>query len=280
MPHFRCGPRPLPRAWPMTCSTEAWDGAAGTEKAGKVMAERSNKLGSVKEALEDIASAGDAARVQLHLLFMGVRDRKGELETNLERLEGELDRGIEQAMKTAATKTRQLTKSLKDILGHQASQQGVLVHAIMTEPAGACSLGDPLHRTAQLMWDLDCGVVPVVDAQGRLSGILTDRDICMAAYTKALPLTAIRVEEVMTTQVVTCAPSDSVERAVGLMEDHQVRRLAVVTAERRLVGMLSLSDIAQASEALPRPDAQRVIWELLRAVSKRRTASEPDRSSS
>jgi CBS domain-containing protein len=243
------------------------------------MAERSNKLGSVKEALEDIASAGDAARVQLHLLFMGVRDRKGELETNLERLEGELDRGIEQAMKTAATKTRQLTKSLKDILGQQAAQQGVLVHAIMTEPASACSLGDSLHRAAQLMWDLDCGVVPVV-AQGRLSGILTDRDICMAAYTKALPLTAIRVEEVMTTQVVTCAPSDSVERAVGLMEDHQVRRLAVVTPERRLVGMLSLSDIAQASDALPRQDAQRVIWELLRAVSKRRPASGPDRSTS
>lgn len=244
------------------------------------MAERGNKLGSVKEALEDIASAGDAARVQLHLLFMGVRDRKGEIETNLERLEQELDRGIEQAMKTAATKTRQLTKSLKDILGQQAPQPGVLVHTIMTEPVGACSLGDPLHRAAQLMWDLDCGVVPVVDAQRHLVGILTDRDICMAAYTKALPLSAIRVEEVMTTQVVTCAPSDPVERAIGLMEDHQVRRLAVVTAERRLVGMLSLSDIAQASDALARQDAQRVLSELLRAVSKRRTEPEPDRSTS
>jgi CBS domain-containing protein len=244
------------------------------------MAQRSSKLGSVKEALEDIASAGDAARVQLHLLFMGVRDRKDEIETNLERLEDELDRGIEQAMKTAATKTRQLTKSLKDILGSQAPQHGGLVHAIMTGPAGACSADEPLQRAAQLMWDLDCGVVPVVDAEGRLAGILTDRDICMAAYTKALPLTAIRVDEVMTTQVVTCAPSDPIERAVGLMEDHQLRRLAVVTAERRLVGMLSLSDIAQASEALPRQDAQRVLSELLRAVSKRRTASEPDRTKS
>ena len=244
------------------------------------MGERSNKLGSVKEALEDIASAGDAARVQLQLLFMGVRDRKGEIETNLERLEDELDRGIEQAMKTAATKTRQLTKSLKDILGTHAPQPGVLVHAIMSEPAAACVLGDPLHRAAQLMWDLDCGVVPVVDSEGRLSGILTDRDICMAAYTKGLPLSAMRVDEVMTKPVVSCAPSDPVEHAVGLMEDHQVRRLAVVTAEQRLVGIISLSDVAQASEALPRQDGQRVVSELMRAVSKRRTPSEPEHASS
>jgi CBS domain-containing protein len=244
------------------------------------MAERNNKLGSVKEALEDIASAGDAARVQLHLLFMGVRDKKGEIETNLERLEDELDRGIEQAMKTAATKTRQLTKSLKDILGQHAPQPGVLVHSIMSDPVGACALGDPLHRAAQLMWDLDCGVVPVVDAEGRLAGILTDRDICMAAYTKGLPLSAIRVEQVMTTQVVSCAPSDTIERAVGLLEDHQVRRLAVVASDGHLVGMLSLSDIALAADALPRQDAQRIVSELLRAVSKRRGASEPDRASS
>ena len=244
------------------------------------MGERSNKLGSVREALEDIASAGDAARVQLQLLFMGVRDRKGEIETNLERLEDELDRGLEQAMKTAATKTRQLTKSLKDILGQHAPQPGVLVHAIMSEPAGACSLGEPLQRAAQLMWDLDCGVVPIVDADGRLAGILTDRDICMAAYTKGLPLSAIRVDDVMNKQVVSCAPSDHLEHAIGLMEDHQVRRLAVVTAERRLVGIVSLSDVAQASEALPRQDGQRVVSELLRAVSKRRAPSEPDRSTS
>ena len=124
------------------------------------MSERHIKLGSLKDALEEIAAAGDAARLQLHLLLTSVRDRKS---TSLEHLERDLDRGIEQAVHAATAKTRQLTKSLKDLLGHASRAEGTTVQTLMTREIRSCSKEEPLYRAAQIMWDLDCGVAPVVD---------------------------------------------------------------------------------------------------------------------
>jgi CBS domain-containing protein len=238
------------------------------------MPERHKKLGSLKDALEEIAAAGDTARLQLHLLLMSVRERKGDLSVSLENLERDLDRGIEQAVQTATTKTRALTKNLKDLLKHVGSApQGMSVQSIMTPEVRACAEHEPLHRAAQIMWDLDCGVVPVVDGAGKLCGVITDRDICMAAYTKGLPLGAIRVGEVMSRQLYSCRPSDTLERAASAMAEHQVRRLPVTDADGRPIGMLSLSDLANNAQGLSIDDVQRVVFQLLRAVSKRRRSS-------
>jgi len=59
---------------------------------------------------------------------------------------------------------------------------------VMTKTVRSCSAGDSLQRAAQLMWEGDCGSVPVVDSDNRVVGILTDRDIAMAAYTQGRPL--------------------------------------------------------------------------------------------
>ena len=61
------------------------------------------------------------------------------------------------------------------------------------------------------MWDHDCGCAPVVDGHGRLAGIITDRDICMAAYTQGMPLEAIPVERAMSARVVSCMRGDDLE---------------------------------------------------------------------
>ena len=59
---------------------------------------------------------------------------------------------------------------------------------LMTKDVKACSQHDSLNRAAQLMWENDCGSVPVVDSDSKVVGMLTDRDICMAAYTKGIAL--------------------------------------------------------------------------------------------
>lgn len=241
------------------------------------MSERHIKLGSLKEALEEIVAAGDAARLQLHLLLTSVRERRGDLSSSLEHLEHDLDRGIEQAVHAATAKTRQLTKMLKDLIGPASRAPGISVQTIMTREIRSCSKDEPLYRAAQVMWDLDCGVAPVVDADGKLCGIITDRDICMAAYTKGVALGSIRVEDVMTRRVQACHPNDSLERAASLMAEHQVRRLPVTDTDGRPIGLLSLSDLVASAEGFGLEDAQRIVFQLLRSVSKRRRSSRVDK---
>lgn len=125
----------------------------------------------------------------------------------------------------------------------------------MTSPVFTCRVGDDLNAAAALMWDHDCGAVPVVDDEGRLVGILTDRDACMAAYTRGQRFGEIGVETVMSRQLATCRPDDPLSLAEELMQTHQVRRIPVVDAENRPIGLLSLNDLARDS---PRPSpAQR-----------------------
>lgn len=121
------------------------------------------------------------------------------------------------------------------------------VHEVMSRVAATCRMDDSLNRAAQLMWERDCGFLPVVD-EGRVVGVVTDRDACMAAYTKGLLLAAIRVADVMSRQVKSCRPDESLDEARERMAHHQVRRLPVVE-DGHLVGVLSLNDIALAAQA-------------------------------
>ncbi len=119
------------------------------------------------------------------------------------------------------------------------------VQALMSATPLTCHESDSLNRAAQLMWEHDCGCVPVVDHLDHVVGIVTDRDICMGAYTQGRPLEEILVSSVCSRAVRTCAPDDSLDKAEGLMIKHQVRRLAVTEPDGHLVGVLSLSDLAR-----------------------------------
>jgi CBS domain-containing protein len=119
------------------------------------------------------------------------------------------------------------------------------VEDLMSRPAYTCSPTDSLNTAAQLMWERDCGAIPVVDEMGELVGIVTDRDICMAAYTQGKQLHAIPVAVAMTRQVYWCKPGDSIETAERLMRENRVRRVPVVDGSKRPVGLLSLDDLAR-----------------------------------
>lgn len=118
------------------------------------------------------------------------------------------------------------------------------VRDIMTTPVHACRVGDPANEAARLMWERNCGAIPVVQEEGRVVGIITDRDLCMAAYTQGRPLASILVETAMARRVYCCRADDTVGDALAVMRDHEVRRLPVVDEDGRLVGLLSLDDLA------------------------------------
>ena len=117
---------------------------------------------------------------------------------------------------------------------------------IMTRDVRCCNTADMLARAAQLMWDHDIGALPVVDDGGRVIGMITDRDICMAAYTRGQPLAEMFVGDVMSTKVVTCVDTATDKEAARLMASGQIRRIPVVDANRNVVGIVSLNDLALA----------------------------------
>lgn len=119
------------------------------------------------------------------------------------------------------------------------------IQEIMSRPAITCRSTDTLHTAAQLMWDHDCGTVPVTDEAGRLVGIVTDRDICMSTYTRGRAPQQISVADAMAKQVFSCRSDEPVSQAEQLMSDYQIRRVPVVDYDDQLVGVLSLNDITR-----------------------------------
>ncbi|MDP1570922.1 MAG: CBS domain-containing protein [Vicinamibacterales bacterium] len=119
------------------------------------------------------------------------------------------------------------------------------VHEIMTAPAVTCGPHDSLAAAARLMWDYDCGILPIVDPHGRVTGVITDRDITIAVASRPYHASEIPVNSVSTGRVYGVDPTDHVEAALELMGAKHVRRLPVLDAAGTLKGMLSLSDLAK-----------------------------------
>jgi CBS domain-containing protein len=127
----------------------------------------------------------------------------------------------------------------------------VEVEQLMTRKVTVCTDADTLNRAAQLMWESDCGCIPVIsaDGDGAVVGIITDRDIAMAAYTQGQPLAAIPVRTAMATKVIACHGEDSIIDAENLMRENGVRRLPVLDKSGHLVGILSLNDLAREAQS-------------------------------
>ena len=117
------------------------------------------------------------------------------------------------------------------------------VKDIMIHPARSCGPETTLNEAAMMMWDTDCGALPVVNFEGKVIGMITDRDICMATATRNRPPSEITVFETITGQVHACAPGDDIHAAMETMARHQVRRLPVVDDRGLLAGMVSMNDI-------------------------------------
>jgi CBS domain-containing protein len=119
------------------------------------------------------------------------------------------------------------------------------VSELMIQDVATVRLTDTLEQAAHLMWDRDIGCLPVVDGTGRLLGILTDRDVCMSAYARGEPLRAIPVTVAMASRVYSCGADDELVDVEATMARQRVRRVPVLEESGRVIGILSLDDIAQ-----------------------------------
>ena len=108
-----------------------------------------------------------------------------------------------------------------------------------------------MSAAARIMWEGDCGCVPVTEecyGSAKVVGMITDRDICMAAYTQGLPLSKIQVGSVMARALCSCRVTDSIATALKILEQNQLHRLLVLDQDQRLMGLLSLADVAREAQ--------------------------------
>jgi CBS domain-containing protein len=115
---------------------------------------------------------------------------------------------------------------------------------IMTPDVACVRPGDTLQEAARRMKDLDVGPMPVCGDDDKIVGMLTDRDITIRATAEGLDPKTTRVQDAMSEDVVWCFDDQDTDDAAKLMQERQVRRLLVMSRDKRLVGIVSLGDLA------------------------------------
>jgi CBS domain-containing protein len=143
------------------------------------------------------------------------------------------------------------------------------VDRLMTPSPHSVLVDATLQEAAAMMASHSLGCLPVLEEGGALAGMITDRDICVAAAQERRKLDELIVSHFMSTRPRTCRSDDDVRAAAEEMRTHRVRRLAVVGPKGEIVGVLSLDDLAHAPsfEALTAEEIART----LAAVSVRRS---------
>lgn len=142
------------------------------------------------------------------------------------------------------------------------------VSDVMTRGARACREHEPLTLAARIFREERCGFVPVTNARGRVLGVLTDRDVCLALLRLDAAPSEVRVAEAMTREPHCVHPDERIEDAERTMRAWQVRRVPVVDAGGLLVGVLSIDDLARAAADPRARDARVRERDLARTLSR------------
>ena len=147
------------------------------------------------------------------------------------------------------------------------------VHEIMTAHARCVAPDNTLVEAAGLMRELDVGVLPVCD-QDRLAGMVTDRDMVLRGLADGRDPNTTAVREVMSEGVTWVFADQDVEEVARVMEEKQIRRLPVLNREKRLVGIVSLGDIAISSNPAFSGTALRDVSEPTNPTARQRRLAE------
>ena len=113
-----------------------------------------------------------------------------------------------------------------------------------------CQPETNLGSATELMWNANCGFLPVETAEGKVTGVITDRDICVALGTRNRLPGDIVVGEVMTGKLYSCAPEDDIHQALQSMKEGRVRRLPVIAKNGSLAGVISMDDVLLRTEPM------------------------------
>jgi len=119
-------------------------------------------------------------------------------------------------------------------------------HEVMTKNPACCLQNDTVSKAAELMKSENVGSIPVIENEQtrKLIGIVTDRDLTLKIVAEGRDAKSTKVDEVMTHKVVTCRTEDDLQKALDAMAEHQLRRIPIVDANNRVVGIIAQADVA------------------------------------
>ena len=205
---------------------------------------------AISEALRELTLVSDEARFQIHLFSLEAKRRWNEIESKLRHLEARMAQGTDE---TAATK--ELSQAIRELIAHQRKSDSppTPVKTLMTREVPTCRTDQNLKDAAGTMARVQCSALAVVDQRGVFAGLLSERDICMGAYTSGTTLAETPIAATMQAEVYTLKPDDTVASAAELMRSHKLEYVPVLDDERRIVGMLWLRDFARRVEAEDEP---------------------------
>jgi len=132
---------------------------------------------------------------------------------------------------------------------------------------------DRVGYAARLMRDYDCGALPVVDQEGRLMGILTDRDISLRLVANEADTHNTVVADFMTDGAYACHADDPIRECMRQMSRHQVRRLPIIDDWGHVIGIVSQGDLARHAGNYPGRGERRAIADVVCAISEPRRAA-------
>jgi CBS domain-containing protein len=130
----------------------------------------------------------------------------------------------------------------------EAKERVMKVKDVMMRTVASCGPETNLGAAVEILWNRNCGILPIVNAQHKVIGVVTDRDICIALGTRNRLPGDLTVGEVTSGKSFACAPEDDIRSAMATMAQAKVRRLPVLTVDGRLEGILSMDDVAMHSE--------------------------------
>lgn len=139
-----------------------------------------------------------------------------------------------------------------EIPGNGERRTKMRVQDVMVGTPAYCGANTNLGAAIEMLWNRNCGFLPVVDEEEKVIGVVTDRDLCIAMGTRNKLAGELTVGEVLSPQLFYCKPEDEIHAALRIMGDKKVRRLPVVDNNRKLRGILALDDVvmhAQTSRA-------------------------------
>ena len=122
------------------------------------------------------------------------------------------------------------------------------VQDIMTRSVSFCRTDTDLAVASRIMWDNDCGILPVLDGRQIVVGVITDRDICVAVGAKQQAARDIRVGDCISENLYSCSPDADIKEALKFMQTKRVRRLPVIELDGLLLGIISISDVMLRAE--------------------------------
>jgi len=203
--------------------------------------------------------------------FQAGVQRGGDRQRTDERLRmGDRLREDRDQLYTAGTRGRPGTGTEAGTGRRRWQREPLTAREVMTRNVRTARLDSPVRDVAQIMKDEDCGVVPVIDERGSLVGIVTDRDLVVRGFTGGKTPDQLRVSDVMTDDVEAVTPDDNIHDVIALMGRRQIRRIPVVERDDRVVGIISMGDIAnradydeELQEALDRVSSKRSFWSRL-----------------